>query len=80
MGELDTNDAVAFDDAYNKDERTIIYEQIGKQLIPDRWNTVRDLYRKNGIEADFRTYSNIGHGTDLRINNDLVTFFKKYIN
>jgi len=79
MGELDENDAVAYDDAYSKEEREIVYRLMGRQLIPHRWQFVETLYRKYGIQAEFRTYPKIGHGTDLRINTELVEFFKKYL-
>ena len=77
IGALDDNDAVAFDDGYNKEEREIVYRLIGKEL-PKRWAFVQEEYRKNNIQVDFRTYDGIGHGTDLKINNDLVEFFRKY--
>jgi hypothetical protein len=78
MGATDTNDAVEFDDAYSKEERKIVYEMMGKQLIPYRWDFIREIYLKNNIQGDFRTYSQIGHGTDLKINNDLAEFFKTH--
>lgn len=78
MGATDTNDAVEFDDAYSKEERKIVYELMGKQLVPQRWDFIREIYLRNKIQADFRTYPQIGHGTDLKINSDLVEFFKTH--
>lgn len=78
MGAADTNDAAAFDDAYSKEERKIVYELMGEQMIPQRWDFIREVYLKNNIQADFRTYPQIGHGTDLKINNDLVDFFRSH--
>jgi hypothetical protein len=78
MGATDTNDAAAFDDAYSKEERKIVYELMGKQMIPQRWDFIREVYLKNNVRADFRTYPQIGHGTDLKINNDLVDFFRAH--
>ncbi len=80
MGASDENDAVGYDDAYNDKERETVYRIMGKQLVPDRWNFIRKVYMEAKVQADFRTYPNIGHGTDLRINNDLVAFFKSYLN
>lgn len=79
MGETDTNDAVAFDDAYSKVDREIVYALMGKQLIPQRWNFIEKIYLQNKIQAEFRTYPNIGHGTDMKINTDLAEFFRKHI-
>ncbi len=77
-GALDDNDAVAFDDAYSSEEREIVYRFMGQQLIPQRWEFVQEVYRKSNIQADFRTYPNIGHGTDLKINDELVAFFRQH--
>ena len=80
MGASDNNDAVEFDDAYSKEERNIVYTLMGKQLVPQRWDFVRQIYLDNKIKADFRTYPQVGHGTDLLINNDLVEFFRHLSN
>jgi hypothetical protein len=78
MGELDQNDAVAFDDAYSKQERKIVYRLMGQKLIPDRWTFVSSVYKSNNVKAEFRTYPGIGHGTDKKINNELVDFFTEH--
>ena len=78
MGALDNNDAAAFDDAYSNEERAIVYELMGTQMIPARWQFIQEIYQKNGVSADFRTYPNIGHGTDLTINNDVAAFFQEH--
>lgn len=77
MGALDDNDAAAFDDAYSAGEREIVYKYMGKQMIPQRWEFIQKQYEMNKVQADFRTYPNIGHGTDKKINDDLVEFFRK---
>lgn len=79
MGALDDNDAAAFDDAYSAEERAQIYNLMGKELIPQRWAFMQKVYEQNGVQAEFRTYTHMGHGTDLKINNDLVEFFRKHL-
>ena len=79
MGARDENDAVAFDDAYSEEDREIVYRLMGKQLVPQRWTFMQEVYRQNQVGAEFRTYPNIGHGTDLKINNDLVAFFRSHM-
>jgi hypothetical protein len=37
MGELDDNDAVPYDDAFDQSEREIIYQLLGKEMYPERW-------------------------------------------
>ena len=56
MGALDSNDAVAFDDAYSDSDRAIVHRLLGKDLIPTRWAAVQKVYKQQGIEAEFRTY------------------------
>ena len=79
MGALDDNDAVAYDDGYNSEDRELVYHLMGKQLVPQRWEFVQEVYRQNNIQADFRTYPAIGHGTDKKINEELVAFFRQYV-
>lgn len=79
MGEKDDNDAAAYDDGYSQEERQLIYDLMGKQMIPQRWEFIQLIYGQNKVQADFRTYSHMGHGTDLKINTDLVEFFRKYM-
>ncbi len=79
MGALDDNDAAAFDDAYSAEERVQIYNLMGKKLVPERWTFMQKIYGQNGVKAEFRTYHHMGHGTDEKINNDLVEFFRKHL-
>ncbi|MBK0401357.1 hypothetical protein I5M27_00065 [Adhaeribacter sp. BT258] len=79
MGALDENDAVAFDDAYSAEDREKVYALMGKQLVPQRWEFVQEIYSKQNVKTDFRTYSHMGHGTDKKINNELVEFFRKHM-
>lgn len=80
MGALDDNDAAAFDDGYSAEERALVYGLMGKQMIPQRWAFMEQQYKKAGIQAEFRTYPGIGHGTDLKILDDLVAYFKAHAN
>ena len=80
MGELDTNDAVKYDDAYNDSERKIVFDLMGEQLIPERWGFVEKIYQENKFNARFKTYPNMGHGTDAKINGEISAFLKKNSN
>ena len=79
MGEKDENDAVMFDDAYSEDERGLILTLVGKQMMPTRWNAVKKFYNEYGVNAEFRTYGGIGHGTDRRINDQVTEFFRSHL-
>ncbi|PKP30159.1 MAG: hypothetical protein CVT99_14500 [Bacteroidetes bacterium HGW-Bacteroidetes-16] len=79
MGEKDTNDAVLFDDAYSNSERKMIYQLLGKTMIPDRFLNCEKIYRSNNMNSTFKIYPNIGHETEQTIFLDVYTFFKKII-
>jgi hypothetical protein len=79
MGALDDNDAAAFSDGYSKEESELVYSVMGRQMIPQRWGFMEEQYRKAGVQGEFRTYTHMGHGTDLKILDDLVAYFRKYI-
>jgi len=79
MGAEDDNDAVQFDDGYSDSERETVFTVLGEQMQPDRWKKCQDVYRSSGATVTFRTYQGIGHGTDLRINIELVDFFRAIV-
>lgn len=74
MGELDDNDAVQYDDAYNKKERRIINDNIGA-TVQQRFLACQNVYLKANINATFKTYENVGHWTTSNINLDVIKFF-----
>jgi putative CocE/NonD family hydrolase len=76
MGALDDNDAVQFDDGYAPDEKAIVDRAIGAKMQPDRWERCQALYRDAGANVTFRTYENVGHFTDDRINAEIADFFR----
>jgi hypothetical protein len=77
MGAKDTNDAVKYDDAYSAKERKIVYKTLGQAMQPDRWKNCQEIYQRNQINVEFTTYNHIGHGTDNKVLNDIVSFFEK---
>ncbi len=77
MGAKDDNDAVQFDDGYSESERAIVYRVFGEKMQPDRWTRMQSLYRDYNANATFRTYDHMGHGTDEKINGEVVEFFRK---
>ncbi|WP_345221703.1 hypothetical protein [Hymenobacter koreensis] len=79
MGALDDNDAAPFDDAYDNAERQLIYRYLGEKMQPDRWAFCQQVYTQEQAKATFKTYSHIGHGTDMVVFNDLLAFFKAHL-
>ena len=76
MGAKDENDAVLFDDGYSKAEREIIFGVLGERMQPDRWMKCQGVYRTAGARVTFRTFPDVGHRTDRRINGEIVEFFR----
>jgi hypothetical protein len=79
MGAEETNDALVYKDAYSDEERTLIFELLGRKMMPDRWEAVQAVYQSEKVPIQFKTYAGIGHGTDGRINKEVAEFFRGVI-
>jgi hypothetical protein len=79
MGELDTNDAVLFDDGYSKKERKAVFRVLGKRMMPDRWAKSQALYKASGLNTEFKTYPGIGHEINEQVRQDLIAFYRKVL-
>lgn len=79
MGELDNNDAAKYQDAYNDDERAIIYSILGETMQPDRWTKCAEVYKEHGINATLKTYRNIGHEPAEIVKQDILMFLRNNI-
>jgi hypothetical protein len=45
--------------------------------MPERWAHMKKLYSENGVNAELKTYSKIGHGTTTKMNLEVAEFFQK---
>ena len=79
MGEQDENDAIPFSDAFAEEERKLIYELLGREMQPARWERCKEIYHRQGVQAEITTYSGVGHEQPEKVKEDIVTFFLKYI-
>lgn len=79
MGALDTNDAVPYRDAYDDDEREMIYAILGREMQPERWETSQRLYQNICSGTIFKTYENKGHEHPETIKNEISDFIKNVI-
>lgn len=80
MGKLDDNDAVPYEDAFDQKERELIYELLGREMLPKRWKRCEILYVKSGVHAQMHTYENMGHENPEQVKQELVKFFQQNIN
>jgi hypothetical protein len=80
MGELDENDAIPYDDAFDQNEREQIFRLLGEQMQPERWDMCRKIYMNSNVNAIIKTYDNIGHAHPEEIKKEIAEFFKECIN
>lgn len=80
MGELDDNDAIPFEDAFDDEERHQIYRLLGRQMQPDRWNNSAEIYRNQHVNTLIKTYESIGHENPEIVKDEIVQFFRNNIN
>lgn len=74
MGKSDDNDAVQFDDAYSEKERNIINTHLGRH-VQERYLKCQESYKKNNVNAIFKTYEKVGHWTTSDMNLEVIRFF-----
>jgi pimeloyl-ACP methyl ester carboxylesterase len=74
MGALDENDAVDYDEAYSSMDRQTIHRLLGQRMIPDRWQACEDVYRSVKAPARFKTFVNLGHGTNRLVHQECAAF------
>lgn len=76
MGALDDNDAVPYSDAFDPQERELIYHTLGREMQPRRWENCQQIYITEGVKAQFKTYGGVGHDQPDEIKKDILEFFK----
>jgi hypothetical protein len=80
MGAQDDNDAVPYDDAFDEDERQVIYSVLGRQMLPERWNACKNNYTDNQVNAVIKIYEELGHKHPEKVKKEILSFFRKHIN
>lgn len=80
MGADDDNDTIPFDDAWTDDElRQTALSVYGEDMIDERFVRSQKLYREAGVDAAFRVYEDVGHGTPTDVQADIVAFHRRSI-
>lgn len=79
MGENDHNDAVPYDDGYDLNERKLIFDLMGEEMLTQRWEFCQDVYLKNKVDVRFKTYNGMGHEHPQQIKDEVLTFFEKLV-
>jgi hypothetical protein len=78
MGDSDTNDTAAAGDCFEKQDTEIIHKLFGVKQVPDRFNTMKDIFSNLELPVQFSLYKNVGHwGLYGHIQDDVIDFFNK---
>ena len=75
MGEIDDNDTLPFNDAFNEDERQIVIKILGSEM-KKRWEKSKEIYNQFGIPAQMVMYKGVGHTITPEVENDIINFFR----
>jgi hypothetical protein len=68
-----------YQDAYDEEERAVIFTLLGEEMLPARWNKCKEIYQNEGINAQIIIYNDIGHEHTERIKEDILLFFQNSI-
>lgn len=79
MGRKDDNDAIQYADAYNENERDLIYTVIAKDMH-ERWDICRKIYHNKRINAVIKSYDELGHGYDENVKQEILAFIRLHLN
>jgi hypothetical protein len=76
MGYLDRNDTLPFGDAWDEDERALIGEYFGKEMMPGRWERAQKIISDLKLPIQTVTYNGVAHNTLPEMWDDIFAFFK----
>jgi hypothetical protein len=74
MGDEDDDDSVLYDDAYGDENRNLILNNFGKDLIK-RWKTAESIYEEVNANSKFVIYDGVGHNRTKKMEEDIIEFF-----
>lgn len=76
MGELDRNDTLPYRDAYDEEDAELTRKILGDNMMPDRWEKSKKIYKYVGVSSQMVTYSGTSHEIKNEMIEDIVEFFK----
>jgi len=77
LGDKDENDSVVFGDAYEPEDKDLIFELFGKTPV-ERWEISKTLYSQARMNAEFKLYPNVKHTVSVEMRGDILAFLSKY--
>lgn len=77
MGSSDRNDTLLSREAWREEEADIIRKALAApEMMPDRWELSRKIYRQQKLPAQLVTYNGVGHSIKSQMLDDVIDFFK----
>lgn len=77
LGDKDENDSVIFGDSYEEEDKALMFELFGKTPV-ERWESSKQLYRANKLNAEFKLYPGVGHTVSPEMRQEVREFLAKY--
>jgi len=77
LGDQDDNDSVVFGDAYEPEDKDLIFELFGKTPV-ERWEISKTLYKNAAMNAEFKLYRGVKHTVSPEMRRDILAFLSKY--
>jgi dienelactone hydrolase len=77
LGDEDENDSVIFGDAYEEEDKNLIFELFGKTPV-ERWAISKSLYEQSRLDAEFRLYPKVKHTVSPEMRADVRAFLAKH--
>lgn len=77
VGSEDDNDSVPFGDSYDDVDRELINPLFGSTPL-SRWKISEQLYKKAGLNAEFKLYPNVAHTVTPLMRDEIRAFLLKH--
>ncbi len=74
IGGEDKNDSVPYEDSYDKEDASLIFEVFGQSPV-ERWPLAEKIYKAAGCNARFVTYPGVGHTITPEMEEDILQFY-----
>jgi hypothetical protein len=77
MGQLDENDSSLYETAYKPNEKNLLDNILGENMMPDKWEKSKLIHKELNLKnIRFKTYTNYGH-TRRPVLGDVIKFIKE---
>lgn len=74
LGDRDGNDSVPYRDSFSTADEALVFKHFGSSPVK-RWKEAERLYRSQGLNAQFKLYSGVGHEVSAAMQSDVEAFF-----